>query len=183
MQPGIKIYPFRVYQKRHRPGSHCSSFLGPGAVPSESKKVCQDVARKYVMSKRLDPSVLEASPLSGSMPPGLWPRPLELSLQSSFQLSLTVLVSLSVTGSYLALRRVYDALWAALPSNPTLGKKPEQRKSSVLRAYHPLRAMAPVKVDLDWTSHCHEALPNTTFHAAEIVGGSVLGFYRFIRHY
>ena len=43
--------------------------------------------------------------------------------------------------------------------------------------------MAPVKVDLDWTSHCHEALPNTTFHAAEKVGGSVLGFYRFIRHY
>jgi hypothetical protein len=90
--------------------------------------------------------------------------------------------SLSVSGSYLALRRVYDALWAALPSNPTL-EKSQNSKSSVVRAYHPLRAMAPVKVDLDWTTRCHEAFPNTTFHATEIIGGSVLGFYRFIRHY
>ena len=43
--------------------------------------------------------------------------------------------------------------------------------------------MAPVKVDFDWTFRCYEAFPNTTFHATEVIGGSVLGFYRFIRHY
>jgi hypothetical protein len=34
-------------------------------------------------------------------------------------------------------------------------------------------------MDLDWTFRCHEAFPNTTFHATEVIGGSVLGSYRF----
>ena len=55
--------------------------------------------------------------------------------------------------------------------------------STVLRAYHPLWAVAPVKVDLDWSTLREEAPPNTTFHATEVAGGSVLGSARFIRHY
>jgi hypothetical protein len=43
--------------------------------------------------------------------------------------------------------------------------------------------VAPVKVDLDWTTRREEAPPNTTFHATEMAGGSVLGSARFIRHY
>ena len=90
--------------------------------------------------------------------------------------------SLSVSGSYLALRGVYHALWAVLPNNSTLGKS-QRSKSAVLRDYHPLWSMVPVKVYLNAPTHCDEALPNTTFHATEMAGGSVLGSGRFIRHY
>ena len=55
---------------------------------------------------------------------------------------------LSVLGSYLALRGVYLALWAALPSNPTLGRG-QQSQIAALRAYHPLGAVATVKLDFD----------------------------------
>jgi len=61
---------------------------------------------------------------------------------------------------------------------------PESNPDSPLPgAYHPLWAVAPVKVDLDWTTRREEAPPNTTFHATEMAGGSVLGSARFIRHY
>jgi hypothetical protein len=43
--------------------------------------------------------------------------------------------------------------------------------------------MVPVKVHLDTSDHNDEALPNTTFRATEMAGGSVLGSARFIRHY
>ena len=43
--------------------------------------------------------------------------------------------------------------------------------------------MVPVKVYLDLSSNNDEALLNTTFHAIEKTGGSVLGSARFIRHY
>ena len=43
--------------------------------------------------------------------------------------------------------------------------KSQRDAPSALRAYHPLRAVAPVKVDLDWKERREEALPNTTFHA------------------
>ena len=46
-------------------------------------------------------------------------RTLELSLQSSLQLSLTVLVCYRSRGKYLALGGVYHPLWTALSSNPT----------------------------------------------------------------
>ena len=57
---------------------------------------------------------------------------------------------LSVLGSYLALRGVYLALWAALSSNPTLGRDQQSQKFTALRAYHPLWAVATVKLDFDW---------------------------------
>ena len=65
---------------------------------------------------------------------------------------------LSVSGSYLALRGVYLALWAALPSNPTLGKS-QRSRTAALQAYHPLRAMATVKLDFDWPSTPREDSP------------------------
>ena len=61
--------------------------------------------------------------------------------------------------------------------------KSQHDAAAALRAYHPLRAMAPVKVDLDWSPHREETLPNTTFRATERAGSSVLGSARFIRHY
>ena len=51
------------------------------------------------------------------------------------------------------------------------------------QAYHPLRTVAPVKVDLDWLPRCEETLPHTTFRTTERAGSSVLGSTRFIRHY
>ena len=39
-------------------------------------------------------------------------------------------------------------LWAALPSNPTRGKG-QQERDTASRAYHPLRAVATVKLDFD----------------------------------
>ena len=61
--------------------------------------------------------------------------------------------------------------------------KSQRSATTALRAYHPLWAVAPVKVDLDRSSHCEETLPNTTFRATEMAGSSVLGSARFIRHY
>ena len=61
--------------------------------------------------------------------------------------------------------------------------KSQRRNQTALRAYHPLWAMAPVKVDLDRFGFCEETLPNITFHATEMAGGSMLGSARFIRHY
>ena len=56
-------------------------------------------------------------------------RTLELSLQSSLQLSLTVLVCYRSRGKYLALGGVYHPLWAALSSNPTPRKRPNAPRS------------------------------------------------------
>ena len=61
--------------------------------------------------------------------------------------------------------------------------KSQRETTTALRAYHPLRAVAPVKVDLDGSSFREETLPNTTFRATEMAGSSVLGSARFIRHY
>ena len=61
-------------------------------------------------------------------------------------------------------------------------EKPAQRANS-LTGLSPSTAVVPVKVYLNASAHCDEALPNTTFHATEMAGGSVLGSGRFIRHY
>ena len=61
--------------------------------------------------------------------------------------------------------------------------KSQRDRAPALRAYHPLWAVAPVKVDLDWAPDREETLPNTTCRATEVAGGSVLGSARFIRHY
>lgn len=55
-------------------------------------------------------------------------RTLELSLQSSLQLSLTVLVCYRSRGKYLALDGVYHPLRVALSSNPTPGMRSERRE-------------------------------------------------------
>jgi hypothetical protein len=67
-------------------------------------------------------------------------------------------------------------VWSAL------GKR-QRSKPKVSRAYHPLRAVVPVKVYLNASARCDEAFPNTTFRATEMAGSSVLGSARFIRHY
>ena len=54
---------------------------------------------------------------------------------------------LSVSGSYLGLRGVYLALWAALPSNPTLGKK-SARKVSRLTGLSPSTGSGHCQVGL-----------------------------------
>ena len=56
---------------------------------------------------------------------------------------------LSVLGLYLALRGVYLALWAALTSYLTR-RRGQQSQTTALRAYHPLWAVATVKLDFDW---------------------------------
>ena len=89
---------------------------------------------------------------------------------------------LSVSGSYLALRGVYLALWAALPSNPTLERSQHDR-SAALRAYHPLWAVATVKLDFDWRLEPWKTLPNATFRTAVAAGDSAMGFSRFTRRY
>ena len=89
---------------------------------------------------------------------------------------------LSVSGSYLALRGVYLALWTALPSNPTL-ERDQHSRTAALRAYHPLWAVATVKLDFDWPSELWKILPNATFHRAWMTRDSAMGCSRFIRHY
>lgn len=61
--------------------------------------------------------------------------------------------------------------------------KSRHSAAAALRAYHPLRAVAPVKVDLDGRPRREVAPPNTTFRATLGAGGSVMGSARFIRHY
>lgn len=61
--------------------------------------------------------------------------------------------------------------------------KSRHSAAAALRAYHPLRAVAPVKVDLDSRPRREVAPPNTTFRATPGAGGSVMGSARFIRHY
>ena len=56
---------------------------------------------------------------------------------------------LSVLGLYLALRGVYLALWAALTSYLTR-RRGQQSQTTALRAYHPLWAVATVKLNFDW---------------------------------
>ena len=66
--------------------------------------------------------------------------------------------SLSVSHQYLALGDIYLQIRAALPSNPTLGKS-QRSRTAALQAYHPLRAMATVKLDFDWPSTPREDSP------------------------
>ena len=89
---------------------------------------------------------------------------------------------LSVLGLYLALRGVYLALWAALTSYLTR-RRGQQSQTTALRAYHPLWAVATVKLDFDWCLMLWKTLLNTTFRTTCMAGSSVLGFSRFIRHY
>ena len=80
------------------------------------------------------------SPQSFSAPSVyLWTvsRTIELSLQSSFQLSLTVLVDYRTSVQYLALDGVYHLLWAAISNNPT--PRTDQGKfGASVRVLHPL---------------------------------------------
>lgn len=76
-------------------------------------------------------------------------RTVELSLQSSFQLSLTVLVRYRSRWSYLALDGIHHPLRAALSSNPTLRSGSPVKRPRSLRAWHPLWVVAPFKGDLD----------------------------------
>ena len=69
------------------------------------------------------------------------------------------------------------------PKQLDSGEEASDPETAVLRAYHPLWAVAPVKVDFDWPSRTEEALPHTTFRTTKTAGGSVLGSARFIRHY
>ena len=64
-------------------------------------------------------------------------RTIELSLQSSFQLSLTVLVDYRTSVQYLALDGVYHLLWAAISNNPTPRTDRDTQGTSV-RVLHPL---------------------------------------------
>ena len=91
---------------------------------------------------------------------------------------------LSVSGQYLALRGVYLALRAALSSNPTR-RKGQQSRTSALRAYHPLGAVATVKLNFDWRRKpWQRSSPYATFRVAgKRASGSALGCSRFIRHY
>ena len=67
---------------------------------------------------------------------------------------------------------------------PYSGEEVGAARAAALRAYHPLRAMAPVKVDFDRPARSDQTLPNTTFRARPAgQGSSVLGSARFIRHY
>ena len=86
-----------------------------------------------------------------------------------------------VSGSYLALRGVYLALWAALPSNSTLGES-RHNTLAVLWDYHPLWAMAPVKVDLDRPTLGGSPKHHIPRNLDGLDGGSVLDTARFICH-
>ena len=83
---------------------------------------------------------------------------------------------------------IFSLMWSLPHTLSCTPKQLDSRKFSVrapavLRAYHPLRAMAPVKEDLDKPETHMMILPNTTFRTTERAGGSVMGSARFIRHY
>ena len=69
-------------------------------------------------------------------------RTLELSLQSSLQLSLTVLVCYRSRGKYLSLDGVYHPLRVALSSNPTPGMRTDWRKR-IAGPYRPCTLHGP----------------------------------------
>lgn len=114
-------------------------------------------------------------------------RTLELSLQSSLQLSLTVLVCYRSRGKYLALGGVYHPLWAALSSNPTPGKGPNASGSETQTLPNrpcTLNGRWPRSGGLGHLSSGREwTLPNTTLHPAKMTGASVLGSSLFTRSY
>ena len=72
--------------------------------------------------------------------------------------------SLSVSGSYLALREVYLALWAALPSNSTL-RVEQPSKETVTTGLSPSMDCGPCQGDLNASLPSDEFTPNTTFRA------------------
>ena len=76
-------------------------------------------------------------------------RTVELSFQSSFHLSLAVLVRYrSRARIRRALDGVYHPFWAAIPNNPTLGQRPVGRRPSRrARGCHPLRRSLPRDLD------------------------------------
>ncbi len=59
----------------------------------------------------------------------------------------------------------------------------DDNQTTVLRAYHPLRTVATVKLDFDWPSELWKTLPNVTFRRARTTHVSTMGSSRFIRHY
>ena len=87
--------------------------------------------------------------------------------------------SLSVSRSYLALDGVYHPLWAALSSNPTLGRRSSQRRRLSLRAWHPLRVNGPVQDELGRGERRKESGPSRTPHlpAAEKAAGFGAGLF------
>ncbi|XP_058017592.1 collagen alpha-1(I) chain-like [Ahaetulla prasina] len=72
-------------------------------------------------------------------------RPLELSLQSSFQLSLTVLVDYRSRAG-ICIDGVYHPLWAAFPSNPT--PKTRSRRAGGRHRPHTVRGLCLDQKDL-----------------------------------
>ena len=83
---------------------------------------------------------------------------------------------------------IFSLMWSLPHTLSCTPKQLDSRRNSVqrpnaLRAYHPLRAVAPVKEDLDVAALCKKRPSNTTCHTTERVGGSVMGSARFIRHY
>ena len=74
--------------------------------------------------------------------------------------------SLSVSGSYLALREVYLALWAALPSNSTL-EVDQPSKETVTTGLSPSMDCGPCQGDLNAFLPSDEVTPNTTFRATK----------------
>ena len=90
---------------------------------------------------------------------------------------------LSVSGWYLALRGVYHALWAALPSNSTLGKKSAQQ-SDRLTGLSPSMGRGPSQGGLGLVASLRGDSPKHHIpRDRELDGGSVMGYARFIRHY
>ena len=86
-------------------------------------------------------------------------------------------------GVIFSLMRSLPHALSCTPKQLDSRERSQRNRAAALRAYHPLRAVAPVKVDLDWPLGHEETLPNTTCRATERVGSSVLGSARFIRHY
>ena len=90
---------------------------------------------------------------------------------------------LSVLGSYLALRGVYLALWAALSSNPTLGR---DQQSQISPPYGPITLCGLWPLS-SWTltgvCALEEILPNATFRMTCMASSSALGYSHFTRRY
>ena len=82
-----------------------------------------------------------------------------------------------------SLTRSLPRTLSCTPKQLDSGEKVGATQQPPTRAYHPLRAVAPVKVDLDGPPHRDKTLPHTTFRATWRAGSSVLGSARFIRHY
>ena len=101
-----------------RDGSHLpAARMRPDASPltvTPAARVCREAARPLRLNSTTGSST---SALRASLP--TVSRSLELSLQSAFHLSLTVLVLYRSRAGLPALDGVYHPIWAAFPNNPT----------------------------------------------------------------